>query len=288
MDSTNHTTKRNKKFFRRNRLGIVAFVVLLIGVVCGGLQYFDFVSRTVYKDSVSHLTEVFHQSNNLLSELADKNLTYLHMWSEYLANTSDESEIREYIDKAQEEAGFLSFYFLSSDGNYKMTTGETGYLGLQENLEDEIRQGKDIITNVALPGKSQMLVFVSPKAYGTYQGFEYDAIAIAYENADIIKVLDISAFQGNAESYVVHSDGRVVIDHSNESWGTVYNFFGVLREHSDIPEEVILALSDQFKEGPMQCLLSWMERITIWFMKSQKFRTGYCWGWFRLILSIPV
>ena len=255
MDSTKHTTKRKKKFFRRNRLGIAAFVVLLIGVVCGGLQYSDFVSRTVYKESVSHLTEVFHQSNNLLSELADKNLTYLHMWSEYLTNTSDESEIREYIDKAQEEAGFLSFYFLSADGNYKMATGETGYLGLQENLEDEIRQGKDLITNVALPGKSQMLVFVSPRAYGTYQGFEYDAIAIAYENADIVKVLDISAFQGNAKSYVVHSDGRVVIDHSNESWGTVYNFFGVLREHSDISEEIILELSDQFKEGRTDAML---------------------------------
>ena len=255
MGSTNHTTKRKKKFFRRNRLGIAAFVVLLIGVVCGGLQYSDFVSRTVYKESVSHLTEVFHQSNNLLSELADKNLTYLHMWSEYLTNTSDESEIREYIDKAQEEAGFLSFYFLSADGNYKMATGETGYLGLQENLEDEIRQGKDLITNVALPGKSQMLVFVSPRAYGTYQGFEYDAIAIAYENADIVKVLDISAFQGNAKSYVVHSDGRVVIDHSNESWGTVYNFFGVLREHSDISEEIILELSDQFKEGRTDAML---------------------------------
>ena len=255
MGSTNHTTKRKKKFFRRNRLGIAAFVVLLIGVVCGGLQYSDFVSRTVYKESVSHLTEVFHQSNNLLSELADKNLTYLHMWSEYLTNTSDESEIREYIDKAQEEAGFLSFYFLSADGNYKMATGETGYLGLQENLEDEIRQGKDLITNVALPGKSQMLVFVSPRAYGTYQGFEYDAIAIAYENTDIVKVLDISAFQGNAKSYVVHSDGRVVIDHSNESWGTVYNFFGVLREHSDISEEIILELSDQFKEGRTDAML---------------------------------
>ena len=100
-----------------------------------------------------------------------------------------------------------------------------------------------------------MLVFVSPRAYGTYQGFEYDAIAIAYENADIVKVLDISAFQGNAKSYVVHSDGRVVIDHSNESWGTVYNFFGVLREHSDISEEIILELSDQFKEGRTDAML---------------------------------
>ena len=64
-----------------------------------------------------------------------------------------------------------------------MVTGETGYLGLQENLEDEIRRGNDIITNAVVPGKSQMLVFASPKSHGSYQGFEYDAIAIAYENS---------------------------------------------------------------------------------------------------------
>ena len=110
-----------------------------------------------------------------------------------------------------------------------MLTGEAGYLGLQENLEDKITLGEDIITNAVVPGKQQMLVFASPQSHGSYQGFEYDAIAIAYENADIVDVLDISAFNGNAKSYVVHPDGRVVIDHSFEAWGTVYNFFGVFK-----------------------------------------------------------
>ncbi len=100
-----------------------------------------------------------------------------------------------------------------------MVTGETGYLGLQGNMEEELRQGSDVITNVAVPGKAQLLVFATPKAYGSYQGFEYDAIAIAYENSDIVNVLNISAFNGNAQSYVVHPDGRVVVDHSSESWG---------------------------------------------------------------------
>ena len=67
------------------------------------------------------------------------------------------------------------------------------YLGLQENLADEIWQGNDIIANAAVPGQSQMLVFASPESHGSYQGFEYDAIAIAYENTDIVDVLDISA-----------------------------------------------------------------------------------------------
>ena len=254
MNIGNRNTGR-ENFFIRKRLRIAVLIVFFIGIVLTVFRYFEFVSKTVYEESVSHLTEVFRQSNNVLNELTNKNLTYLHMWGEYLQKTSDESEIRDYIDKAQEEAGFLYFYFLSADGNYKMLTGETGYLGLQEDLEDKIAQGEDIITNAVVPGKPQMLVFASPQYHGSYQGFEYDAIAIAYENADIVDVLDISAFNGNAKSYVVHPDGRVVIDHSFEAWGTVYNFFGVLREHSNMSEEKILQLSGKFKEGRTDAML---------------------------------
>ena len=254
MNIGNRNTGR-ENFFMRKRLRIAVFIVFFIGIVLIAFRYFKFVSKTVYEESASHLTEVFHQSNNVLNELANKNLTYLHMWGEYLKKVSDESEIRDYIDKAQEEAGFLYFYFLSADGNYKMLTGEAGYLGLQENLEDKIAQGEDIITNAVVPGKPQMLVFASPQSHGSYQGFEYDAIAIAYENADIVDVLDISAFNGNAKSYVVHPDGRVVIDHSFEAWGTVYNFFGVLREHSNISEKEILELSEKFKERRTDTML---------------------------------
>jgi two-component system sensor histidine kinase/response regulator len=254
MNIGNRNTGR-ENFFMGKRLRIAVFIVFFIGIVLTVFRYFEFVSKTVYEESVSHLTEVFRQSNNVLNELTNKNLTYLHMWGEYLQKTSDESEIRDYVDKAQDEAGFLYFYFLSADGNYKMLTGETGYLGLQEDLEDKIAQGEDIITNAVVPGKPQMLVFASPQYHGSYQGFEYDAIAIAYENADIVDVLDISAFNGNAKSYVVRPDGRVVIDHSFESWGTVYNFFGVLREHSNMSEKEILQLSEKFKEGRTDAML---------------------------------
>ena len=233
----------------------VVCVAVLVGIVLGVFRYFKFVSKTVYEESVSHLTEVFHQSDNMMRELTDKNLTYLHIWGENLQDILSEDEIRDYIKKAQEDTGFLEFFFLSADGDYKMATGETGYLGLQENMEEEIRQGNDVIANAAVPGKSQLLIFATPKAHGIYQGFEYDAIAIAYENSDIVDVLDISAFDGNAQSFIVHSDGRVVIDHSSESWGNVYNFFGILREHSDMSEKEINALLGKFKAGRTDAML---------------------------------
>ncbi|MBD9337192.1 MAG: response regulator [[Ruminococcus] faecis] len=253
MDTTNQKKKRKKSFMKKQS-AVIATIVLLVGIILCSVQYFRFVSKTVYQESVSHLTEIFQQSNRLLTELVNKNLTYLHLWSEFLQTASSESEICDYINKAQKETEFSNFYFLSADGNYITVTGETGYLGLQENIEDQLVQESDIITNAVLPGKPQMIVFASPKQ-GIFKGFEYDAIAIAYDNADIIKVLDISAFDGNASGYVIHSDGRVVIDHSSDSWGTVYNFFGILREHSHLSEEEITKLSEELKQGNTGAML---------------------------------
>ena len=149
MNSKNYNIKRKKRV-RKKPLRIAVFALLFIGIAVTVSQYFKFVSEMVYEESVSHLTEVFHQSDNMLRELTNKNLTYLHMWGENLQHTAGENEIRDYIEKAQEDAGFLEFYFLSADGDYKTVTGETGYLGLQENMEEEIRKGNDVITNAGI------------------------------------------------------------------------------------------------------------------------------------------
>ena len=249
MTDVKRYVERKKRFIKKRLKMIVTVMILFIGIVAVSVQYYNFVSKTVYQESVSHLTEIFHQSDSALQELVNKNLTYLHMWTKYLQNTSSEKDICEYIDEVQKETACSNFYFLSSEGNYMTVTGETGYLGLQGNLEEQITQGNDIVMNAALPGKPQMLVFACPEVYGTYQGFQYDAIAIAYYNADIIKVFDSDAFDENASCYVIRSDGRVVIDDSADPSETVYNFLAILREYSDLTEKEIKSLTNDFQEG---------------------------------------
>ena len=213
MDVKNHNIEQRETYHEKTTQGHCFFFAFFLGIVLAVSQYFGFVSKTVYEESVSHLTEVFHQSDNMLRELSNKNLTYLHMWSKYLQDAPSESKIRDYIDKAQKDAGFLYFYFLSADGNYKMTTGETGYLGLQENIEDEIQKGNDIITNAAVPGNPDACFCPARRLMEVIRDLNMMQLLIAYENADIVNVLDISAFNGKAKSYVLHPDGRVVIDH---------------------------------------------------------------------------
>ena len=228
----------------------VAAILLLVLLAAGfGVRYVSFVSQTIYQESTSHLEEVLHKSNHMLKEMVRKNLTYLHLYNGFLENTSDEAKIQAYIEEAQQDTGFAAFYFLTYDGNYMTVTGETGYLGLQTNLDEKLADGKDIVMNTALPGKPQMLVFVCPKTQGSYRGFAYDAVAIAYYNDAVLKLLDNSAFQGNASNYVIYPDGRVVIDNSVNRKETIYNFIAMLRDHSDLSEEQLLALSDAFAQG---------------------------------------
>ena len=249
MADEKHESKRNCHS-RQRWLSAAAAILLLLGLVVGvSTRYIAFVSQTIYQESTLHLQEVLHKSNNMLKEMVRKNLTYLHLYNGFLENTSDEDEIQAYIEDAQQATGFAGFYFLTYDGNYMTVTGETGYLGLQTNLDEKLSIGEDIVVNTALPGKPQMLVFACPKTQGSYRGFAYDAIAIAYYNDAVLRLLDSSAFQGNASNYVIYPDGRVVIDNSVNRKETIYNFIAMLRDHSDLSEEQILALSDDFAQG---------------------------------------
>ena len=249
MADKTHEIKRNRHL-RQKWLSAACAILLLVFLAAGFcVRYLSFVSQIIYQESTSHLEEVLHKSNNMLNQMVRKNLTYLHLYNRFLESTSDEAEIQAYIEKAQQDTGFASFYFLSYDGNYMTVTGETGYLGLQTNLDEMLADGDDIVMNSALPGKPQLLVFVCPETQGSYRGFAYDAIAISYYNDAVLRLLDNSAFQGNASNYVIYSDGRVVIDNSVNRKKTIYNFIAMLRDHSDLTEEQILDLSNAFAQG---------------------------------------
>ena len=248
MPDEKHEPNRNSHF-RQKLLSAAAILLLVLLAVRFGIQYLSFVSQTIYQESTSHLEEVLHKSNNMLKEMVRKNVSYLHLYNCFLESTSDADAIQAYIEKAQQDIGFVGFYFLSYDGNYMTVTGETGYLGLQTNLDEKLADGEDIVMNAALPGKAQMLVFICPETQGSYRGFAYDAVAISYYNDAVLKLLDNSAFQGNASNYVIYPDGRVVIDNSVNREKTIYNFIAMLRDYSDLSEEEILTLSDDFAQG---------------------------------------
>ena len=113
--------------------------------------------------NTEHLEEVLHKSNNMLSMIVKKNISYLHLWNGFLSSDPDDASTQAYLESAQQQLGFAEFYFLSYDGNYMTPGGETGYLGLQTNLDELLSDQKDVVLNTALPGQDPMLVFICPE-----------------------------------------------------------------------------------------------------------------------------
>ena len=234
---------------QRWRSTAAALLVLfaLIGGSCA--RYVLFVSQTVYQESTSHLSELVHQSDDMLNRLFSRNRMILHLWGGLLEIASSEEQIRSGMDKMQKEIDCAALYFLASDGSCMTQDGKKGSLGSQTGLGTHLSGGEDVVVNAALPGKPQMLVFVCPEAKGTYRGFTYDAIAVAYYNDTVLSAIDSSAFDGAAHSYVIYSDGRVVLDSNADSDDPVYNLLAELRGNSDLSEKKFDALSDDFAQG---------------------------------------
>ncbi len=234
---------------QRWRSTAAALLVLfaLIGGSCA--RYVLFVSQTVYQESTSHLSELVHQSDDMLNQLFSRNRMILHLWGGLLEIASSEEQIRSGMDKMQKEIDCAALYFLASDGSCMTQDGEKSSLGSQTGLGTHLSGGEDVVVNAALPGKPQMLVFVCPEAKGTYRGFTYDAIAVAYYNDTVLSAIDSSAFDGAAHSYVIYSDGRVVLDSNADSDDPVYNLLAELRGNSDLSEKKFDALSDDFAQG---------------------------------------
>ena len=229
----------------------VAAALLVMTVLISGIctRYFSFVSRTVYQESTSHLSEILRKSDNMLNHLVSRNRMLLHLWGDFLDNASSEEQIRSSLNEMQGETGCAALFFLASDGSCMTPDGETGSLGTQIDLNKPFANGEDIVLNAALPGKPQMLVFACPETQGTYRGFTYDAVAIAYYNNAVLNALDNTAFGGADHSYVIYPDGRVVLDSSADSDDPVYNLLAELREHSDLTAKQFDALSDDLAQG---------------------------------------
>ena len=224
---------------RRLLVKAVIFSALLAAIVLAGVRYYWFVTEMIFRESAGHLIEIYRQVNQSLNNLVSRNWRTMRMWAPYLHDVADEDRVKAYVRDMQEQIGFTEFYFLSREGEYRTAEGEKGYLLLQESLPRLFLEGEEIVANSVQAGESEIMVFAIPCEQGTCFGLQYEAIAISFNNRDIVAALEISAFDGASKSYVIYPDGRVLIDNTGEQNRSVYNFFGMLSDRSDMDADGI-------------------------------------------------
>ena len=234
---------------KKRLTALLLSLVLVAGLIWAGFAYFGFVSQTIYEESTSHLTEIFHQANQTLYNLVSVNWSRMRMWVPYLEKAESDEEVLAYVVQAREESNFTDFYFISRNGEYLTLTGNRGYLDLRDQLPNLILEKQPIVVNSVVPDQPEIMVFAIPAKQGSYRGFDYEAIAITYNNSDMVNALKISAFAGQASTFAVLPDGRVVVDNGSEDMQDIHNLFALLEKSERLTDEEITALQADFLAG---------------------------------------
>ena len=234
---------------------LLLVLVLAAGIALGGFAFFDFVSATIYEESIAHLTEIFHQANQALYNLVSVNWSRMRMWAPYLAVTEDDAQVEAYVNLAREESNFTDFFFISRNGEYLSLDGRKGYLDMGRRLSELILEKRPVVVNSVVPDKPEIMVFAIPTDPGTYRDFTYAAIAITFNNSDMVEALQISAFDGQAGTFAVLPDGRVVVDNGSADMQNIRNVLALLETSENISEEQLRALRLQFQKGQSGALL---------------------------------
>ena len=234
----------------KNRiLAVLAALLLGVGILTSFGVFTDFMKQTIYEESTAHLTEIYHQANQTLYNKVSFNWGIMRMWAPYLERAQSDAEVCAFLAQAKEEYQFTDFFFVSRDGSYITLDGEQGYLDLGRTLSQLILEQQPIVANSVVPDKPEIMVFAVPTAKGSYQGFAYEAIAVTYNNKDLVDSLKISAFEGHGSTFAVLPDGRVVLDSSSADMRGVHNILAMLKNSAGFTEEQIDALQKAFAAG---------------------------------------
>ena len=234
---------------KKRLLALLLAIVLAVGLIWASTSYFSFVSRTIYDESIAHLTEIFHQANQALYSLVSVNWSRMRMWAPYLETAQSEGDIVVYLNQAREECNFTNFFFISRNGDYITLDGKRGYLDLQGQLANLILDREPVVANSVVPDQPEIMVFAIPSTPGSFRDFSYEAIAVTYNNADLVEALKISTFAGQASTFAVVPDGRIVVDNGSANMEDVHNLYAFLDKSGAMTEEQLAALREDFLAG---------------------------------------
>ncbi len=244
-----------KKWVKNLLLGACLFLVAAAAALIG-IIYLNFISKRIYEDSTTHLGEIYGQVDRSLMSFSERNWGLLNSWNDYITLAGPEVDIGKYIDSKKEYWGFSHYYFIAKDGSYMTPHGTTGKMELDNEYDRLYTDNLPVLSSQDLSEEEQeMIVFIMPEKHSEYNGFEYDAVAISYTNADLAASLNVDAFSGKARCFVIHSDGSVLL--STQNGGSVFaNYLTYLRAASDLDDGTLQKMQSDWESktsGTVQC-----------------------------------
>ena len=235
-----------KLWYRRGTTAAVLCVVGLAVVLMAQL-YFRYVSQKIYEECADHLVEVYSQVNHNFVSFLEKDWGNLDDWVHHI-QIEDEEGVLTFLRGRQQNWKFSQFYFLSSDGQGFTPEGTVEQFKLERVSEALFLRHERTMFMETLSSGQAVTLFAIPVEKGTFRGFDYDAIAVSYSNADIVASLNVDAFSNQSMCLVIYTDGSVLLS-TQESGSAFGNYLSYLNAGSDLDDQQLAKIRQDWEDG---------------------------------------
>lgn len=236
-----------------NRNFIAFIVIILVILLTAGYfvlkNYTAKIENQLFDASSNSIEDTYSEAVLVFDELTTSRWKYLSQTSLYLKtiNEGDEEALSTYVSQLQQIHSFTGFYLLNDSGSYITADGQTGYIDLGDSLFSLVDEHENIVTDGSLPGKENMFFYAVPTENGVYMDFSYCAVAFGYDKLGMKSIMDLSAYNGASDTYLVYPNGRVCITMGDVRY-EIRNVLNTLKD-AGVSDEVVNHIETGLSNG---------------------------------------
>lgn len=263
----------------------VLYVLLLAIVVFTacyfGYAYLNNADTLIFMESASHLEEIYSYLGKYISSTNNNSFDSMHLFMTQLEYTldsgGDDQFVSDMVSAWKVNLGFKEFYFISRNGELMSIDGKYKRFDLSSSLVDLMINGKDIMTDVSMPGSDGLTLYAIKCRKHKYRSFNYEAIAVTFSNDNILDLLSISAFDSKSDNYVINGEGRIIFNGSSfrNTENRFYNVVNYLEDNSDLTNQKLLSLEKSWTEGSMITLSTKIESVPYYLVSVPLEQSGW-------------
>ena len=264
------------------RVLYVLLLALVVFTACYfGYAYLNNADTLIFMESASHLEEIYSYLGKYISSTNNNSFDSMHLFMTQLEYTldsgGDDQFVSDMVSAWKENLGFKEFYFVSRNGELMSIDGKYKRFDLSSSLVDLMINGKDIMTDVSMPGSDGLTLYAIKCRKHKYRSFNYEAIAVTFSNDNILDLLSISAFDSKSDNYVINGEGRIIFNGSSfrNTENRFYNVVNYLEDNSDLTNQKLLSLEKSWTEGSMITLSTKIESVPYYLVSVPLEQSGW-------------
>ena len=264
------------------RVLYVLLLALVVFTACYfGYAYLNNADTLIFMESASHLEEIYSYLGKYISSTNNNSFDSMHLFMTQLEYTldsgGDDQFVSDMVSAWKENLGFKEFYFISRNGELMSIDGKYKRFDLSSSLVDLMINGRDIMTDVSMPGSDGLTLYAIKCRKHKYRSFNYEAIAVTFSNDNILDLLSISAFDSKSDNYVINGEGRIIFNGSSfrNTENRFYNVVNYLEDNSDLTNQKLLSLEKSWTEGSMITLSTKIEGVPYYVVSVPLEQSGW-------------